>query len=339
MARKPNSEYVKLTDLPDVFDITKYDVCSNWSLGMWAANLGRRIAFKNQFAEEITFGSLKHSVPDRGNKSHKDMMHQIPIDYLSDPETDPEPFDIDGDRLFNLPFSSHARRVRDLTALEYFEPYTILNDPSFEKYATDYCMIDERLRHEFAGEAFDSLEAGSSSEEESQNWADQKQAYLRLTNTREWEIIATEEDENKSESMSELFPIYTYPFALAKIDLEASDSDLIEDFIKWLREARATRNIQQAATAFTEIDMKKWAEFRVLAYIDLHLWLQTTNKSITQATLGNALYPDLYDSDRASRIQKTIPAYASSLMDPRVVRSMQAQYLKEEQDKKRQFPE
>ncbi|MFP3706200.1 DUF6387 family protein [Paraburkholderia sp. SIMBA_009] len=338
MARKKSAHYVQLSELPHEFEIKKYDVCLEWDLGMWAANLARRITFKMQFDDDVAYNSRLHSVPTRGQKQYEEMLAEIPINFFADPEVIDTPYVEDGETIANYPFEARARRVGDVSTLEYLAAHELFLDPAFEKYTKDYNLIDKGLRHVTAEGVFDSYAALSGSEDEAQQWLTKKQAYLRLLNTPEWEISP---DDSAAPAIESWLPpiAHVYPFALAKIDLEASDSELIEDFARWLDHARATRGVQQASGLFGAAEVERWAEYRVLAYIDLQLWLQTIGKSITQPVLGDILYPDLYGQSRESRIQKTIPAYAADLMNPRVVRAMQSQYLKAESDKRAAIPE
>lgn len=89
---------------------------------------------------------------------------------------------------------------------------------------------------------------------------------------------------------------------LVEINMDASDTQIMQDFEFWLKNYREnTKKIKD----INEKDMKKWSSFNLLQYIDLKLWEQMTDSKITTALLHQVLYPgQALDS---SRIKTTLP--------------------------------
>jgi hypothetical protein len=85
--------------------------------------------------------------------------------------------------------------------------------------------------------------------------------------------------------------------------------------------------------------MQQWAKMRVLAYIDLTLWLMASEKQATQGVVGRTLFPDEFEIGLAERVRKVVSDYARTLMTPNVVRAMQSQFLKAEREKQKTVPE
>lgn len=120
----------------------------------------------------------------------------------------------------------------------------------------------------------------------------------------------------------------TVPILHAEINMFAPDSMILEDFKKWLKAAREKFNMP-ARNMFTTANMDSWVRNQVLAYVDLTNWARFNNSIIGQETMGCALFPDDIEKDAASRIRKTVKDKANYLMRPSVVDAILTQCLSE----------
>lgn len=111
----------------------------------------------------------------------------------------------------------------------------------------------------------------------------------------------------------ERFPDSSY-YEEVFVDLNTSDAQLIGDFKNWLAKKREARGIGAPKKDVTDADMQDWWRYRVLALIDIDLFCHYTDTSISQATLGNLLFPDEFDIDVSERVRKVVRPLANKLM-------------------------
>ncbi|WP_028226734.1 DUF6387 family protein [Paraburkholderia ferrariae] len=113
--------------------------------------------------------------------------------------------------------------------------------------------------------------------------------------------------------------------AVAAIDLDAPDDVLVADFRQWLTTARRNREIPASVDAFDSSDFLKWAEMRVLAYLDLSLWAAARGVKIPLPIMGRALFPDEFAIGLEDRVRKVIARDARKLLDSRTIRALRLQ--------------
>ncbi|SAL17095.1 hypothetical protein AWB71_00692 [Caballeronia peredens] len=308
------SKYMKLADIPTNFDIGKYSVCSEWNLGTWAANLARRTLIRSQVGEALVSG-------DGGD--YLKMMRHMCSELFDDPLLS-DSYDREGPLGMNdEPWSAHASRVRDLNCIEYLRAHEHFDDdqckPFTEKY---YKAVGARY-------PFVPFMEGPDESEEAHA------AFDELQSTPEWRML--QEIPPPFEPFPDAWKVD--PVATVRVDLSAADDELVEDFKAWLEHARQTRQIQPATGAISASDMQQWTKMRVLAFIDLSLWLEANEKKATLTVVGRALFPDEFDIGLEDRVRKVVADYAETLMTPSAIRSMQSQYLKAEREKEKTVPE
>jgi hypothetical protein len=119
---------------------------------------------------------------------------------------------------------------------------------------------------------------------------------------------------------------------LVKVNLQANDQQIIEDFKAWLKESR--KKERQASTPikpFKETDYRDWTKFCVLPYIDLTIWADLNNCRFKNVDIGKALFPysrsDIGDPTECLR--KTTKPKAEMLMDYLVLQAFNIQVRKE----------
>ncbi|MGY1408358.1 DUF6387 family protein [Luteimonas sp. A611] len=103
------------------------------------------------------------------------------------------------------------------------------------------------------------------------------------------------------------------PRWLLSLDTSAPDQILVNDFRAWLKAHRQAVGRQEGLSA---ADLRKWAQHRVLPYIDLRLLTQLAGDAdiATNAWMGNRLFSDLADVDVAEKVRKTTAPIAEWLL-------------------------
>lgn len=125
-----------------------------------------------------------------------------------------------------------------------------------------------------------------------------------------------------------------YGKAVLSVDLHATDEHIIQDFKNWLSDTRNTLAKASAKRIFSSLDFAEWGEYKILPYLDLKIWSIYSGSKITQAMIGNAIFPDELDVDTTERIRKTTKKKAEWLMNHSVVDALGVQLKKELEDNK-----
>jgi hypothetical protein len=118
-------------------------------------------------------------------------------------------------------------------------------------------------------------------------------------------------------------------YALAEVNLYATDEHIIEDFKIWLANTRSILNKKSAKKVFSVADFNEWAEYQILPYLDLKSWGLFSGCHLTQAMIGHALFPDEFDIDTTERIRRTTKKKADWLMNHTVLDALGVQLKKE----------
>lgn len=99
-----------------------------------------------------------------------------------------------------------------------------------------------------------------------------------------------------------------YPFsqAFAKVDLEASDKDLIDSFKAWIAEQRSFDDSTSKARTISPTTLEQWSAQKVLAYIDLRIWALLNDMQLTHHQAGLILFPNEYDVALNDKIRRSV---------------------------------
>ncbi len=290
------SKFVKSSDLPCNFDIYKYLQCEQWTLGQWSANLVQRSVRRDSIAGANLDPKYARIMQDATSEAFDDPE----IAYSWDEEG---PVGVNGE-----PWPAYAQRVRDVTSFEYLRAHEHFEEHEFRSYAESY------------HEAVLAVDPFCSWRENPDATDAQWDAFRFLSSATDWSM--------HRECLGEDYQFS--PFALAHVDLNASDGELVDDFRTWLAAARKSRNIQPATDAFSDRDRELWGKMRILAFIDLTLWAQARDLKISLPVMGRALFPDEFDVGLEDRVRKVVTDYAEKLLDSRVIRAMHSQAMKSE---------
>ncbi len=90
------------------------------------------------------------------------------------------------------------------------------------------------------------------------------------------------------------------------VNLRCSDSQLIDEFTKWIKLAKEAQGIKVPKRSLSSEDLNGFAKHKVLAYLDLTYWAAAYGYYISNQTLGLALFPDEYDVVLSDRIRKVV---------------------------------
>ena len=112
-----------------------------------------------------------------------------------------------------------------------------------------------------------------------------------------------------------------------EVDLSAPDQIIVKDFRAWLKTARRTYSIE-SKNSFTESMRQDWSDYGVLPYLDLSFWARANNLPLTDAVMGNALFPDSDVVSNVERVRKVVRPKAKWLMNPSVLQEIEAQVLR-----------
>ncbi len=125
-----------------------------------------------------------------------------------------------------------------------------------------------------------------------------------------------------------------YAQAVLSVDLHVTDEHIIQDFKNWLSNTRNTLAKASAKRTFSSLDFEEWGEYKILPYLDLKIWSIYSGSKITQAMIGNAIFPNELDVDTTERIRKTTKKKAEWLMNHSVVDALGVQLKKEIEENK-----
>lgn len=123
--------------------------------------------------------------------------------------------------------------------------------------------------------------------------------------------------EQYSESELEKEIQHEHSGKLITVNLSMTDDVILASFKDWLSEQRRIRGDNPKVTSKLIDDgtLKRWADFRLLAYIDLLDWCEITETRLTQYQIGQLLYPEEYDVDISERVRKVLPKMREEAMD------------------------
>lgn len=104
---------------------------------------------------------------------------------------------------------------------------------------------------------------------------------------------------------------------LLTVNLQETDEIILGEFKKWLSEQRVERgdSIKRSSKQIDDKTLESWAEYKLLAYIDLLDWCDVTGNRFTHNQMGSLLYPDEYNVDVSERVRKTLPKMKEEALD------------------------
>ena len=117
-----------------------------------------------------------------------------------------------------------------------------------------------------------------------------------------------------------------FDYRMLTVELNATDEQLKVDFEIWLKQQRETKSIKREKM-FTDKDIAKWRNNKILPYLDLTLIARAEGIKLTQHALGKMLFPEEYDVDLTERIRRTIKPMADLLLSTDYRNALEIQQL------------
>ncbi|QZA81967.1 DUF6387 family protein [Deefgea piscis] len=109
------------------------------------------------------------------------------------------------------------------------------------------------------------------------------------------------------------------------VNLELPDALLFERFKDWLAATRHELEISKPRRVFTKVDTQKWRDMKILQYLDLSIYLQSTGVELGQQLIGVLLFPNTYDISPSERIRKVVAPLAEKLISYQVLSALRTQ--------------
>jgi hypothetical protein len=101
---------------------------------------------------------------------------------------------------------------------------------------------------------------------------------------------------------------------ILSVDLNVSDEQLINEFIRWLQVKREQMGTPPRQKMFTSTDFYRWKNLRILPYLDLTIMASFERKKLTYNYIGQKLFPDIYDVDLTQKVRQQVKPLADSLI-------------------------
>ena len=257
-------------DLPPWFAIKKYWNASTLSVAEWYELLIQRHHHFN-LMDHPGAEKFKNDLPSGKNPYYAALLHsrEQPLSPLTD---DLQILLIGGGRLQALKydrkdFSTFAHAISPLTIRRLYQQEHRLKKTTRKRIRAWFDQFFDK---------FDSIELTEAFQAEC-NWA---LSYVDMP------IFEAFEKEGESR-----WPPYQRTHDLVEIDLTVPDRILIDQFTKYLRNARKNNLDIAPARSYKAPDHKKWVEYRLLPYLDLKLWEVENNVSIPYRVFADAIFP------------------------------------------------
>lgn len=117
------------------------------------------------------------------------------------------------------------------------------------------------------------------------------------------------------------------------VNLDATDESLSKSFNHWLKDVREYLKVPAPkAKMFSEVDFSRWYNNKILPYYDLNRWAQLEGVSLSQATIGDAIFPGPNQGNRAERVRKTTKKIAEEILQRPVALALSAQIIEAEKN-------
>jgi hypothetical protein len=113
--------------------------------------------------------------------------------------------------------------------------------------------------------------------------------------------------------------------ARIKVSMLASDEQILSDIKKFITALRKAVNTKTLKNNISSATFKRWAEMRVLPYMDLELWARNEKVNIPEHIYGNLLFPDETNIDVTERIRKTVKPLAKKLLSNELIWALEHQ--------------
>lgn len=280
---------LQITDVPDEFKLSAYDICESWKLNEWALALSSRSSLRKNWSLACAAGKSS-LVPSKMIDDNKLAALRYFIKPLGDESS-----------LFST--ENCVAPIRNQTVADFFEGHACFIDPAYEYWANHFelsgLIVDgdtNLLQHDvFDAELTESARTGAKVCSEKASW---------------------EMHNEVSEFLN--------PFFIA-VDLGAPDDFLQHEFKVWLKSVRKAAGVNLIRRTVNASDLKRWHEQRLLPYLDLAYWAMIHEKRITLPNFALALFPDKFDEGVEDIVRKTTQPRASEIIGDEFLSALRLQ--------------
>lgn len=111
------------------------------------------------------------------------------------------------------------------------------------------------------------------------------------------------------------------------VNLQASEEQLVGDFIAWIRSAKKELGIEVPKSKISDQELNNLSSFNVLPYLDLVYWAKTQGFDISNQVIGLALFPDEYEIVLSERVRKVVAPLARKVVSFDYCAYLRSQYM------------
>lgn len=110
-------------------------------------------------------------------------------------------------------------------------------------------------------------------------------------------------------------PVTEPEHAYLRVNLQAPDDVILQDFNSWLASARRRPEFASSPVKrFSPAELSRWAQNRVLMYLDLTVLADFLGVEVPNHVLGAAMFPDM-EVDATEKVRKTVAPLARELTE------------------------
>lgn len=142
-------------------------------------------------------------------------------------------------------------------------------------------------------------------------WAGEENVHQSINPLQVDNIIAEYSDLNPK------LQSYAAKVTLLNVNIHESDAVLVQHFKEWLESEREKKEVEPLSD-YSNARIKRWHQFRVLAYIDIKQWHIINDIRCTNGQMALILYPDDTSGNGVERIRKTTRPMAIRVIDQQI---------------------
>jgi|GEM_PF-2237710 len=285
-----SSRQLPATNVPDVFDLSAYDVCESWGLQEWAAALSFRMEARQRWRRTYLLWK-DESIPSVETRRFQEVAFRLlrnPLSY----------------EWRMQPFRSRPSSISDQSVADYFDARHSVDDPRYSEW----------------------FERSWRAWENPIEFPSDKDTAEQISQKESIQLDHQMVDATPAWKMHREVAEFDGRFFIA-VDLGASDDHLVKEFEAWIKKTRLAANLKPIHRQFNKIHFIRWHEQRLLPYLDLVFWAETHGKRIKHNKIGSALFPDA-DPDASielgseGHVRKTIAPNALGIVSEEFVSAL-----------------
>ena len=278
-------------DIPDSFDLKRYDICDTWGLEEWTSALISRWRLRldlRQLRRDF-LASDPDEVASLQNQSLK---------MLDNPAYRIGGFD---------PLYPDGSPIWDETIYDHLSGGLTVDDPRYEAWSDRFHYALTQMPD---GEEWDSPSADESFSKVARD------SWQLVHSTPSWKVFDERGD--------------FWGVCKISVNLGASDESLIREFKAWIKKTRKARQERILPKDIGQEKFEDWHRLHLLPYLDLTFWAEVNGGRIPYGKLGEILFSDELsdpneDPANEGRIRKSIHPYAQWIVSESVIGVLKGQ--------------